>query len=177
MKLNLTIILMTLSTVIALGQTTKEVDNELFVTFPTTPEYQANTEATSYVAKSANCLFMSLVLRNQIPNYDQYVMAKRKWTQSEIKKVEDSFLDNAAQGKLDYTGSKGIIKEIQIGKFSGREIKYSAVNPASGERGKRFLTLLLVRDKIIFFECWYLKDNTTSKNQKEFFFNSIKTDK
>jgi hypothetical protein len=175
MKLKLTIILMTLSTMIVLGQTTKEIDNGLFVTFPTTPEYQANTQATSYVAKSTNCFFMTMVLRNQIPNYDQYVLAKKKWTQSEIKKVEDSFLDNAVKGKLDYTGNKGTITEIKIGGFSGRKIEYSAVNPANGERGKRFTIMLLVRDKFVNFECWYLKDNTTATSEKNDFLNSIKT--
>lgn len=165
---------MILSTMVVFGQTTKEIDNGLFVTFPNTPEYQANSQATSYVAKSDNCFFMAMVLRNQIPNYDQYVLAKKKWTQAELKKVEDSFLDNAVKGKLDYTGNKGTVSEIKIGSFSGRKIEYSAVNPATGERGKRFSIMLLVRDKMVSFECWYLKENTTANNEKNDFLNSIK---
>lgn len=158
------------------SQTQKEVENGIFVTFPTTVEYQANTQITTYTGKTENCLFMSMVLRNQIPNYAQYVKAKKKWTNTEIITVEDSFLDNAVKGKLDYTGNKGVVKKIKIGKFSGREVEYSAINPATGERGKRFTIILLIRDRFVNFECWYLKNNEISKIEKDNFLNSIKTE-
>lgn len=174
MKQILTILLLLFSLTI-FSQVKKEVDNGIFVTFPIPPEYQANTQATTYAEKTENCFFMTVVLRNQIPNYPLYVQAKRKWTKAEIKKVEDSFLDNAVIGKLGYTGNKGNVTEIKIGEFSGRKIEYSAVNPATGERGKRFTIMLFVRDKLINFECWYLKENEISKQEKDEFLNSINT--
>lgn len=161
---------------IGFSQTQKEVENGIFVTFPTNVEYQANLNATTYIGKTENCFFMSIVLRNQIPNYAQYIQAKKKWTNSEIKKVEDSFLDNAIKGKFDYTGNNGTVKEIQVGEFNGRKVEYSAVNPAIGKRGKRFTIMLLVRDRFVSFECWYLKDNTISKIEKDDFLNSIKSE-
>ena len=117
---------------------------------------------------------MTIVQRNIIPNYAQYVQAKKKWSNAEIKKVENSFLDNAVKGKLDYTGNKGTISEISIGSFNGRKIEYNAINPATGERGKRFSISLLVRDRLVSFECWYLKETESAKSEKEKFLNSIK---
>lgn len=174
MPFKLLVILMSLATISSYSQTTKEVENGLFVTFPSTPKYQANTQATSYVGESKNCIFMVMILRNQIPNYNQYELAKKKWTQSDVKKVEDSFLDNAAKGKLEYTGSSGIITEVKIGLFRGRKMEYNAINPVTGERGKRFTIMLLVRDKVVSFECFYLIENTISKQEKDKFLNSIK---
>lgn len=174
MKKILAILLTTISLSVY-SQTQKEVENGIFVTFPTTVEYQASTQGTTYVGKTDNCLFMSMVLRNQIPNYPQYVQAKKKWTTAEIKKVEDSFLDNAVKGKLDYTGNKGTVSEIKIGEFRGRKIEYSAVNPATGERGKRFTIMLLVRDRLVSFDCWYLKETGNAKTEKDKFLNSIES--
>ena len=162
---------------VGFSQTQKEVVNGIFVTFPTTVEYRGNTQSTTYIGKTENCLFMSLVLRNAIPNYAQYVQAKKKWTKAEIKKVEDAFLDNAVKGKLYYLGSKGTITEIKIGEFRGRKIEYSAVNPVNGERGKRFSIMLLVRDNLVTFECMYLKETESAKTEKDKFLNSIKTNK
>lgn len=173
---NFILILFFFFSLTAFAQSIKEIENGIFVTFPTTVEYQASTQATTYVGKTDNCLFMTMVLRNQIPNYPKYVQAKKKWTSTEIKKVEDSFLDNAVKGKLDYTGNKGTVSEIKIGEFSGRRIEYSAVNPASGERGKRFTIMLLVRDKLVSFECWYLKETENAKIEKDKFLNSIKSE-
>jgi hypothetical protein len=175
MKKILAILLTTISLSVY-SQTQKEVENGIYVTFPTTVEYQASTQATTYVGKTDNCLFMSMVLRNQIPNYSQYVQAKKKWTSTEIKKVEDSFLDNAVKGKLDYTGNKGTVSVIKVGEFSGRKIEYSAVNPATGERGKRFTIMLLVRDRLVSFECWYLIETENAKTEKDKFLNSIKSE-
>ncbi|MGY0393338.1 hypothetical protein ACW5R3_12370 [Bizionia sp. KMM 8389] len=158
------------------SQTKKEIDNGIFITFPVTPEYKANQKATSYIGKTENCFFITMILRNQIPNYVQYVKAKKNWTKEETKKVESSFLNNAVKGKLDYTGNKGLVKDIKVGEFNGRMIEYSAVNPATGERGKRYSVLLLVRDKMISIECWLLKDNSTALDEKEKFINSIKTE-
>lgn len=157
------------------AQTKKEIDNGLFVTFPSEPEYKTTNSASTFVTKTENCLFMVLIQRNAIPNYDEYVKAKQKWSASEIAKVENSFLDNAVKGKLDYTGNSGKVNSIKIGKFNGREISYSAINPATGERGMRYTKLFLVRDKAISFEVWYLNDSETAKQEKESFLNSIRT--
>lgn len=154
-------------------QVEKEVDNGIFVTFPKAPEYSANLSASTYIAKTNNCIYIVLLQRNIIPNYNQYVVARKNWTNAEIKIVEDSFLDNAVKGKLDYTGSVGTVNEITIGRYRGRKTEYSAINPVTGEKGRRFSIVLLVRDKLINFDCWLLNDTTDSITQKNEFFNSI----
>ncbi|WP_110999202.1 hypothetical protein [Taibaiella soli] len=116
---------------------------------------------------------MVLIQRNAIPNYPEYVKAKQKWTASEIEKVESSFLDNIAKGKLEYTGNQGVVTPIKIGGYRGRNIEYSAINPATGERGKRFTKVFLVRDKAINFDVWFLNDSQTAIREKDKFLNSI----
>lgn len=169
----LTILLLLFSVLQLNAQTKKEVDNGIFVIFPVAPEYKTTTTASTYVVKTENCLFMALIQRNAIPNYATYVKAKQKWTDAEIEKVENSFLDNAVKGKLDYSGNKGTVSIIKIGKYSGRKIDYLAINPTTGERGKRFTKLFLVRDKAISFEVWFLNDNQAATIEKNQFLNSI----
>jgi len=155
------------------AQTQKEVDDNIFVTFPVSPEYKLTTEASTYISKTANCMFMVIIQRNAIPNYVQYVNAKQNWTAAEIEKVESSFLDNAVKGRLQYSENQGTSKPIKVGKYSGREIYYSAINPATGERGNRFSHIFLVRDKAISFEVWLLNNSLTANQEKDKFLNSI----
>lgn len=164
-----------LSTLFCFSQVQKEVENGIFVSFPDSPTYKTVQNASTYTSKTDNCFFMVIVQRNMIPDYPNYLLAQKKWTATERKKVIDSFLDSAVKGKLDYTGNSGEVSEIKIGNFYGRKLSYSATNPASGERGERFSIILLIRDKLLSFECWYLKNNSNSKTEKNNFLNSITT--
>jgi len=155
------------------AQTKKEIDNGIFVTFPVDPNYTTTPTVSNYAAKTESCLFMVIIQRDVIPNYAEYVKARQKWTDAEIDKVESAFLDNAVKGKLDYTGNKGTVSIIKIGKYNARKIDYSAINPATGERGKRYTKLFLVRNKAVFFEVWSLSDNQTAIKEKDKFLNSI----
>lgn len=157
------------------AQIQKEVDDGIFVKFPGSPKYKITTAASTYVGKTENCLFMVIIQRNAIPNYVEYVKAKQKWTDAEIENVESSFLDNAVKGKLEYSGSKGTVSRIKMGKYRGRKVDYSAINPTTGERGKRFTKCFLVRDKAISFEVWFLNDNLTATHEKDEFLSSIQT--
>lgn len=158
------------------AQTIKEVDNGIFVTFPITPEYKLTPAASTYVCKTENCLFIVIIQRNVVPNYVEYMVAKKKFTEAEIQKIEDGFLDNTVKGKLEYTGNKGTISSIKIGKYNGRKIEYSAINPATGERGKRYTKLFLVRDRAISFDVMVLNDNQAAYKEVNQFLNSIQSD-
>jgi hypothetical protein len=155
------------------AQIKKEVDDGIFVTFPFSPDYKLTTEASTYVTKTENCMFMVIIQRNAIPNYAQYVKAKQNWNAAEIEKVESSFLDNAVKGKLKYSESQGTTKAIKVGEYSGRTIYYSAINPVTGERGNRYSKIFLVRDKAISFEVWFLSNDQTAIKEKDLFLNSI----
>lgn len=155
------------------AQIEKEVDDGVFVTFPSTPDYKVKTEASTYVTKTENCIFMVIIQRNAIPNYLQYIKAKQKWTAAEVEKVESSFLDNAVKGRLDYSESQGTTKAIKVGKYSGRTIYYSAINPTTGEKGKRYSHIFLVRDKAVTFEVWLLNNTQAAAQEKDKFLNSV----
>jgi len=157
------------------GQIKTEIDNGIFVNFPSKPEYKTTTQSSSYTFKSENCIFMALILRNAIPNYAEFVKAKKTWSESEYKKVADAFLDNTVKGKLGYTNNTGQVIETKMGEFYGRKISYSAINPTTGTRGKRFSIIYLVRDKLISFEVWYTNDISASNTEKDNFLNSINT--
>jgi len=157
------------------AQTKKEIENGIFVTFPVDPSYTTTITVSNFAAKTESCLFMVLIQRNVIPNYAEYVKARQKWTDAEIDKVENSLLDNTVKGKLYYTGNKGTVSIVKIGKYNGRKIEYSAINPATGERGKRYAKVFFVRNMVISFDVWFLKDNQTAIREKDKFLNSIKT--
>lgn len=175
MKNTITVLLLFLSISAIYGQVKKEIENGIFITFPNEPKYQATTQATTYIASTENCLFISIVQRNVIPNYPQFLKDKKNWSNEQLKKVEDSFLDNAVKGKLDYTGNQGEVSDIKVGDFRGRKIEYSAVNPVTGKRGKRYSVILLVRDRMISCDAILNNELPISAKEKESFLNSITT--
>ncbi len=148
----------------------KEVGNGIFVNFPNDPKYSTTTEASTYVAKSENCLFMVLIQRNVIPNYPAFIQLEK----SEQEKIINTLLDNVVKEKLAYTNnSTTSASNIKIGNYIGRELSYNAINPATGERGNRFCKLILITDKLYSFECWYLNDNSSNDSEKNLFLNSL----
>lgn len=154
----------------------KEIGNGISVSFPDNPIYQTTQSNSLYTATNSNCLFMALINRNVIPqNYEKFVQAESKWTEEERKKVAYSFLDNYVKGKTSGSGSNAITSNVKMGQFYGKKVEYSAVNPATGEVGKRFsiVLALLKYNKIISFECWYLNNSTRANDEKTKFFNSI----
>ena len=168
------LILFSLSTFFCFSQIQKEVENGIFVSFPNSPTYKTVQNSSTFSSKTESSLMMVLIQRNIIPDYPNYVLAQKKWTENERKKIANSFLDNAVKGKLDYTGNTGNVSEIKIGNFYGRKLSYSAINPTNGERGERYSIILLVRDKLINFECWQLNANSNFITEKNNFLNSIK---
>lgn len=155
----------------------KDIGNGLSVSFPATPVYTPGEIASTYTAQNKHAVFMAMIVRNVIPqNYDQFVMAERTWSEAEKKNIAYSFLDNYTKGRISSGGKQLASSNIKIGSFYGKKFEYSAVNPITGEMGKRFvITLALLKhNKIISFECWNLNDSNSQKSDKDFFFNSIK---
>ena len=151
----------------------KEVENGIFVTFPSTPKYQTTAEASSYEVKTENCYYMVLIQRNAIPNYTEFVKAENTWTEAQKKQFRDALLDNAVKGRLGYTGASGKVTPIKKGDFHGRKIEYSAINPATGESGKRYLVMLSVRDRLVSFDCIAMQDTNRAIAEIDEFLNSI----
>lgn len=164
-----------ISSFLCFSQVQKEVDNGIFVSFPNSPTYKAVQNATTFSSKTENSIMMVIVQRNFVPDYPNFLIAQKKWTAIERKKIADTFLDNVVKGKLDYTGNTANVSEIKLGNFFGRKLSYSAINPTNGERSERYSIILLVRDKILNFECWELNKNSNFVNEKNNFLNSIKT--
>ena len=151
----------------------REVENGIFLTFPKTPKYETTTDVSSYEAVTENCYYMVLIQRNAIPYYTEFVETEKSWTETQKKQFRDVLLDNAVKGRFEYFGNTGTVTEIKKGSFYGRKVEYSAVNPATGESGKRYLVMLSVRDKLINFECVLLQDNNYAVLEKDKFINSI----
>ncbi len=155
------------------SQIKKEVENGIFINFPKNPIYKNVQNASTYSLKTENSLLMVIIQREFIPDYPNFLIAEKKWSEDQRKKIINSFLDNAVKGKLNYTGNIGTVSEIKMGKYYGRKLSYSAINPASGERSERFSILLLVRDRMINFECWQMRSNKNFTIEKNEFLNSI----
>lgn len=106
-----------------------------------------------------------------IPQYAEFVKLK----QNDQIKLIGQYLDNYIQGKLSYTNADAKAKTINVGRYQGREVDYKAVNPASGQIGKRYTKAIIVNDRLISFECWFLSETSTANAQKAKFFTSITT--
>lgn len=174
MKKSVFVLLLFLSTFkFCEAQTTwinKEVGIGLYVQFPTEPTYKTQDKSGIYTSKTTNCIFMVVVTYDAIPRYADFL----KLSSKNQNQIIDVYLDGVIKGKLRYTNNpESPGRTIKIGKYDGREISYSAINPITGEIGKRFSKILLINNKIYSFECWYLTDLYSSENEKDLFFNSI----
>ncbi|MEC4086636.1 hypothetical protein [Myroides odoratimimus] len=177
MKSTLYIIFFLFINVALNAQIKKEVSDGIFVTFPSTPEYKALQGSLTYSGKTENALYMASVVKNVIPNYNEYVQAQKTWSEKEKQQVIDALLDNAVRGKLDYTGSKGSSSKIKKRKFDGREIQFQAINPITGNKCSVKTVILLVRNSLVSFEVWSIKEeSTTVSEERKTFFNSLSTD-
>ena len=149
----------------------KEVGNNIFVKFPSSPNYTYKSQEKSGIfgAKTENCLFMAMIQFGIIPYYSEFI----KLQVSDQGKVLNQLLDNYIKGRSLMTNKEILSKSIKLGTFTGRELTYGAVNPVTGEVGQRFSKVFVVNDKIYSFECWYLNNSTQSENEKNMFLNSI----
>ncbi len=135
----------------------KEVGNNIYVKFPSNPEYKINSGIAgkcsyiaSYMAKSENCMFIIIIMGDVIPDYPVFLGLSNV----NKKKLEDKFLDEYVVGKLSITdNTSDNSKHIKLDEYNGRECTYSAINPAIGERCKRFSKTFLIKNKTYSFEC------------------------
>ena len=90
MKQIFTITFFLVNSCFCFSQIQKEVDNGIFVNFPNSPTYKTVQNASTFSSKTENSLLMVLIQRNVIPDYPNYVLAQKKWTATERKKVNNS---------------------------------------------------------------------------------------
>lgn len=157
---------------LVVAQNKKEVTDGIFITFPSTPEYRALQGNLTYSGKTENALYMAIVVKNVIPNYSEYVQAQKTWSEKEKQQIIDALLDNAVRGKLDYNGSTGSSSKIKKGKYNGREIQFQAINPLTGNKCTVKAVILLVRNSLVSFEVWGMKDFLSSGDSDNYL-NSI----
>ena len=122
----------------------KEVGSNIFVKFPTLPVYKLQEKSAFYTSKTENCLFMVMIQFSVVPYFSEFV--KLPLTQRVM--IINHLLDNYIKGRNLMANKELATKEIKLGSFIGREITYSAVNPATGEVGQRFSKTFVVNDKI-----------------------------
>ena len=71
------------------------------------------------------------------------------------------------------SGNEAQVQPIKKGNFYGRKMSYSAINPATGEVGKRNVVVLAVRGQIVAFMCMQLNDSQVAHSEVNTFLNSI----
>ncbi|MDD4993319.1 MAG: hypothetical protein PHR83_13925 [Paludibacter sp.] len=151
----------------------KNVGNNVYVSFPTEVKYEMKSSNGKYVgrysSKSENCLFMVLVMSDVIPDYPNFVNLNK----SDQNNIITILLDNFCKGKLMYSNSHSEVVNTKIDNCLARQLSYTAINPATGEAGKRFSKSFVVANKLFSFECWYLSDSSTSNLEMVDFYNSI----
>lgn len=152
----------------------KNVGNNVSASFPCDVSYELKNndgkQIGTYICRTQDCAFMVMVFYDMIPNYPNFV----NWKKEEQNSIVKILLDNVAKGKLMYSNSKTNIESYKINGFQARKIAYSGVNPATGDVGKRYSTMILVNNKVFTFDCWYLSSEPKCNTEKETFFNSIR---
>jgi len=145
------------------------LNNEVRVSFPIQPEYRKVDNKEVYLCKTSSCAFMIGIAPKMIEDYQKY----NELSESDQLKTADSILTNFIGGKIGI-GNRRVdyIRTIKIGKFFGKECGYTTETNNQQSGKKRFSTLILVRDKLYTFECWYL-DEKEHDAEKERFFSSI----
>jgi hypothetical protein len=150
--------------------TNKQVGDKLFVQFPAEPTYKLQDKSGIYTVKTINCVFMVIVSYDVIPHYAEFL----KLSRSNQINVINHFLNGVINGKLNYSNNQGLTATpIKVGQYYGREVSYNAINPITGEIGKRFSKVFLANNKVYSFECWYITSPEVCKNDKNQFLNSI----
>lgn len=171
----LTSILLTTIITSAYGQrwVQKEIGNKVYVNFPTSPVYDFLNNSGIYKSSQEGCLFIAIVQHNVIPNYSEFV----KLSAENQKEIVENFLDNAIKGMLIQSANEGTpFNKIKIGKYSGREVTYSAMNPKTGNRAVKYVHLFYALNVVYAFQSFAVEDGSNCTEKKNTFFNSIKTD-
>ena len=166
-----TIIFSLLLTISLFSQVKKEVENGVWVTFPDTPVYNVAQGMRQYATATEEVLF--LVQITEIPNRVEYLTMERNLSESEKKQLSDRLLNGFVQGVMANSGNEAQVQPIKKGNFYGRKMSYSAINPATGEVGKRSVVVLDVRGKIVAFMCMQLNDSQEAHSEVNTFLNSI----
>lgn len=154
----------------AFGQTDwvkKEIGNKIYVSFPTSSKFDFVNKTGVYTSKTDNCIFMALAQQGVIPDYNEFV----KLSAANQNEVIELFLDNAIKGMLIQSENEGTpFKNIKIGKYSGREVSYSALNPVTGYRTTKYVQLFFALNYLYAFQTFATKDGVSCINEKIFFF-------
>ncbi|SFN09708.1 hypothetical protein SAMN05421741_101110 [Paenimyroides ummariense] len=164
---------------ISFSQVRKEVDNGIFVTFPTVPTYTIKGYVTTYSKITENVSYAVSVIRDAFPKYDEYLKAQINFTSSEKALVTNNFLNGLVEGTLKQSDAEGTTKDIKIGQYSGKKVVFSAINPTTGERTNREVIIISVKEKAIVFLAMHNKVSVSNsaKLEVEKFLNSISTAK
>lgn len=158
------------------SQIKKEVDNQIFVTFPCNPNYSLNNKVSTYNCLTNNCFYNVMVLKNILPNeaYEVYIKNELQWTDIEKQEIDNRILNGFIKGYLYELNTTGTITELKNANYLGKAIEYYAINPLDGEKGKRYAVVFFVRNTILTFDVTFLKGvNDISEKEKNMFLNSI----
>lgn len=148
----------------------KEVGNKVYVSFPTSPTFKFTNKAGTYTSKTANCIFIAIVQHDPFPNYADFV----KLPVENQKKLIELFLDNAIKGMLIQSANEGTpFKNINIGKYSGREASFSSINPVTGNRTTKYVRLFYALNVVYAFQSFATEDGKSCVDEKNTFLNSI----
>jgi len=147
------------------------IRNEVTISFPLKPEHKLidNKGKEAYILHYEGCSFMAGIAPNVIEDYNSYVKA------SDSQRVATALriLEGVANGKLTSKDHHLISMEsFRSGKNTGLDIAYTTLQPSDPKSRKRYSTLLLVKNTLYIFDCWYL-DQVNHDKEKDKFFSSI----
>jgi hypothetical protein len=141
---------------------TKELGNNIIISFPNLPTYKLVNKTGIYASKTANTLSFALVQYDVIPNYSEFL----KLSSTEQDRLIEVFLDNALEGVLAQSGSGDASNfHIRLDKYKGRETSFHSINPATGELISKHCKILYAYNKLFMFQSMYLSESLQSQEE------------
>ncbi|WP_342327992.1 hypothetical protein [Pedobacter sp. FW305-3-2-15-E-R2A2] len=165
-KINILLMILIFSNSISNAQPWKTIiiNDEVSVNFPSLPIKKEIQGKEMYFYRAED---YALMVGVAIKVFSDSSSQLKQQNSGEIKPA-DTFLSQVINGKIAH-GNQILLstKTVKIGNHIGKEIAY-----LTSDSKERFCFLLLTKDTLYTFECWYLKKNI-KPNEKETFFNSI----
>lgn len=144
------------------------IRDELTISFPSEPEHKVIDEKgkEAYILHLEGCSFMTGVAPDAIDDYGSYL----KTSDSEQVARALRTLEGVAMGKINAKNQYLIsMKSFQSGSNIGLDVEYATFEPSNPKSRKRFSTLLLIKNTLYIFDCWYMDDKDHSAERDKFF--------
>lgn len=153
------------------GQTHRNIEG-VSVTFPNTPEYFSEP-FPMYMVNTENVIVQVHIY--SMSGISEFQKIKKTGSKTDLENAENVFLKNIIDG-MTASGNLRIKKsqDIKIKNYRGKDIEATQYLSQLDKTFKAYIRFLIVKEKVVLFNCQLINDTQQAYNEKNKFLNSIK---